>query len=347
VLTALRDGDGRRASLIALPPASPAAIVADRPLPLTATTSPRAIPVAAAAHLPADPAAPGSSRLVLAATSTPWPGEVTVTEDAGGAELAALTRKAGLGVLVAPFGPGPLAVWDDANALRVTLYSGHLAAADDPAVLAGANRIAVETDGGGWEIVGFAAATLTAPATYELRHLLRGQGGTGAAMGAAAMGNRVMVLDGAVAADPVPIDWLGATLALHAFGGRADPTGTPLTAAIELAPALPLAPVHLAARRDPAIGDVTLSWVRCSRADTGAWTAMEVPLDAAPEAYVVSVLAGSAPVRTLSATAPAAVYAAADQIADFGVLPAAFTFTVAQVSPTLGPGLAAEGAFSD
>jgi hypothetical protein len=43
---------------------------------------------------------------------------------------------------------------------------------------------------------------------------------------------------------------------------------------------------------------------------------------------------------------PAAVYAAADQIADFGSLPAAFTFTVAQVSPILGPGLAAEGAFS-
>jgi hypothetical protein len=346
VLTALRDGDSRRASLVALPPAAPAAIVADRPLPVTATTSTRAIPVAAVAHLPADPDAPGGSRLVLAATSTPWPGEVTVTEDASGAELAALTRRAGLGILAAPLGPGPLAVWDDASVLRVTLYCGHLAAAEEPAVLAGANRIAVETGGGSWEIIGFANATLTAPSTYELRHLLRGQGGTGAAMGAAAAGNRVMVLDGAVATDPVPIDWLGTTLALHVFGGRTDPTGTPLTAAIGLAPALPLAPVHLAARRDPASGDVALSWVRCSRGDTGSWTATEVPLDATPEAYAVTILAGPTPVRTISAQAPSAVYAAADQIADFGSLPAAFTFTVAQLSPTLGPGLGAEGAFS-
>ena len=47
----------------------------------------------------------------------------------------------------------------------------------------------------------------------------------------------------------------------------------------------------------------------------------------------------------LDVTAPAATYTAADQIADFGTLPAAFDFTVAQLSPVFGPGAAGEGRF--
>jgi hypothetical protein len=41
-----------------------------------------------------------------------------------------------------------------------------------------------------------------------------------------------------------------------------------------------------------------------------------------------------------------AVYAAAEQIADFGALPARFAFAVEQVSPVLGPGHGAQGEFS-
>jgi len=47
----------------------------------------------------------------------------------------------------------------------------------------------------------------------------------------------------------------------------------------------------------------------------------------------------------LESASPAASYGAADQVSDFGVLPAVFNFTVVQVSPVLGGGHAAEGAF--
>jgi hypothetical protein len=70
-----------------------------------------------------------------------------------------------------------------------------------------------------------------------------------------------------------------------------------------------------------------------------------VPLDNVPEAYAVSILDGTTLVRTLDAAAPAATYEAADQVADFGVLPAGFDFAVAQLSPIYGTGHPAAGSF--
>jgi hypothetical protein len=46
-------------------------------------------------------------------------------------------------------------------------------------------------------------------------------------------------------------------------------------------------------------------------------------------------------VRTLTATAPSVLYAAADEIADFGVPQAHLSVRVAQLSATVGRGFAA------
>lgn len=194
-------------------------------------------------------------------------------------------------------------------------------------------------------MIGFAGAELVSAGRYRLSELLRGLGGTDVAMGPAAAGNRVVVLDGNVAVLPMEPDWLGGELALRAYAGRLDATGTPLTTAISLGPVLPLPPVHLRADRDEA-GDVTLSWVRRSRADAGSWAAAEVPLEHAPENYRVTILDGSEPVRTIEVSAPTANYAAAAQLDDFGALPATFDFTVAQVSPVFGAGHAGGASFN-
>jgi hypothetical protein len=165
------------------------------------------------------------------------------------------------------------------------------------------------------------------------------------AIGPAAAGNAVILLDATVAADPVPVDWLGETLPLRSYAGSSDPSGTAFSASIDLPPALPLAPVHLSAVRDPGTGDVTLGWIRCSRSDTDSWATTDAPFDVVPEAYAVTILDGLTPVRVVSAATPEATYSSAEQTADFGGLPANFAFTVAQLSPTLGPGLAATGEF--
>ena len=345
VLTSLRDGVARTASLTALAATADVAIVDDRPLPAAGIAPPVSVPVVVGMQLPADSGQPGASRLLLAATASPWPGSVEITIETTGAALATLTRNAAMGELASALGAGPTAVWDDASRLGVTLYAGHLAAADELAVLAGSNRLAVETDSGEWEIIGFANAVLTGPQSYAMTRLLRGQGGTGQAVGTASAGNRVLVLDAAVAAEAVPADWLGETVTLRAYAGRTDAIGTAFPVDIGLAPELPLAPVHLTATRDRASGDIAFAWVRCSRADTDSWNVADAPLDVLPEAYAVTILDGATAVRTLSVSTLSAVYPAAEQSADFGSLPDTFTFTVAQVSPTLGTGLPASGAF--
>ena len=70
----------------------------------------------------------------------------------------------------------------------------------------------METDAGQWEVLGFAGAELVAPGTYRLSGLLRGLGGSDVAMGASAVGNRVVLLDDRVSVLPVEAGWLGDTL---------------------------------------------------------------------------------------------------------------------------------------
>jgi hypothetical protein len=119
-----------------------------------------------------------------------------------------------------------------------------------------------------------------------------------------------------------------------------------LPLAIGAEPALPLAPVHLRAKRSPGSADVVLSWIRRSRGDANGWGVADATLDHAPEAYRVVIYDGVVVKRTIDVSAAGVTYAAAQQTADFGSPPAAFGFTVAQVSAMLGPGHVREGAFA-
>jgi hypothetical protein len=85
-------------------------------------------------------------------------------------------------------------------------------------------------------------------------------------------------------------------------------------------------------------GDIALRWVRRSRADTDSWAPDDAPLDWAPEAYRVEIYDGASLVRTIEASASAATYTAAQQVADFGGPAASFTWRVAQHSALYGPG---------
>lgn len=343
-ITELHDGTVRRVRARALPGNPEMAVTSDGPGAAPSAPPPRAVPLVVAAHLPPDPGDPGTTRLAIGATASPWPGAVTVVDALTGVRLVRLGQAAAIGETLEAVGEGPVAVWDAFGALTVRLYSGHLASADDLPVLAGTNRLALETSLG-WEVIGFAAAELVAPATYRLSRLLRGLGGTEAAMAATVPGARVMVLDTRVALMTLPPGWLGGEGTMRAYAGATDVEGIALTVATGLEPALPLAPVHLSARRDPASGDIALSWIGRSRADTGNWAFAEVPGDGVPDDWLVSILDGDAALREIVVAGTATTYPAAQQAADFGGLPASFDFAVRRVSPVLGPGLAAKGAF--
>ena len=62
---------------------------------------------------------------------------------------------------------------------------------------------------------------------------------------------------------------------------------------------------------------MTFSWIRRTRIDGDSWLG-EVPLGEDSERYAVDILSGSTVLRTLDAAAPSVLYAAADEIADFG-----------------------------
>jgi len=86
---------------------------------------------------------------------------------------------------------------------------------------------------------------------------------------------------------------------------------------------------------------VTFTWIRRTRIDGDSWVG-EVPLGEDSEQYALDILSGGDVVRTLAATAPSALYAASDEIADFGVPQATLHVRVTQLSATVGRGFAAD-----
>ncbi len=337
----IRDGLSRQIKARTLPSNTSVATAIDRPLAPGGGEFVEVLPLVALAHLPPVPDDPGRSRLVVAGYAQPWPGHLLVTDETTGAAVADLSRRAAIGETVAEFEIGPLGIWDLGNAIEVNLLSGHLAAVDELAVLAGSNRIAVES-GGNWEVIGFEVADLVAPGHFRLSRLLRGLEGTQPV--AAAAGCRVIVLDDRVVSLPVEPQLLGEERTFSIYAGSSDVTGTVWPVTTGMTPALPLPPAQLRARRTPD-GSVALSWVRRSRADGDGWGVVESPLEHQPEAYRVTILNGSMLVRTLTSATPSVSYGAAEQMADFGALPAGFGFSVAQISPVLGVGHVATGEF--
>src|SRR5690606_32744436 len=125
-------------------------------------------------------------RPFVAAHAVPWPGEMAVfrSGSSDGFELLpASGGRARIGVLVSDFWPGPTSRFDLGNVLVVDLLSGTLESVTDLALFGGANALAGECGPGMWEIVQAGAAELLAPGRYRLTRLLRGQRGTGGAMG--------------------------------------------------------------------------------------------------------------------------------------------------------------------
>jgi hypothetical protein len=66
---------------------------------------------------------------------------------------------------------------------------------------------------------------------------------------------------------------------------------------------------------------------------------MEVPLGEEREAYEVDILSGSGVLRTIEASAPGVLYAAADELADFGAPQPSLTVRIAQLSAAVGRGI--------
>ena len=282
----------------------------------------------------------------LAVFADPWPGPVAIWRSVDGTsfeQLAIAEAPATLGETLDDLPVGPTSRWDHVHSMRARLYGGTLASAADSLVLDGRNVAAVQNAGGAWEVLQFANAELVDSDTYQLSRLLRGQAGSEWAMAAPlAAGAPFVVLDRHVLALTRSLDDLGRPMQLRIVAANRD-YGDPAALALTVTPqptALePLSPVHVRGRRTGA--GVEVSWTRRTRIDGDNWAPADVPLGEDSEAYEVDILSGSSVLRTLNAGTSSTTYAAADEIADFGVPQASLSIRVTQLSATVGRGISA------
>lgn len=280
----------------------------------------------------------------VAAARSPWPGGIAFyrsPESSGFSLVASVIRAATTGELLDPLPPGPEGRLDRAAAVRVHLDSGVLSSCSELAMLAGANAAAIETAPEVWEVIQFQFAELVATETWRLSTLLRGQAGTERAMLAtAAAGARFVLLDAAVTPVALTRDQIGLSFNYRYGPANRDLGDADYTTASHTFAGLglkPLSPVHVRGRR-AANGDLALSWIRRTRQGGDSWIAAEVPLAEDGEAYEIEILSGASVRRVLSSTVPAALYSAADQIADFGAVQSSVAVRVYQLSAFLGRG---------
>ncbi len=302
-------------------------------------------PVAAALDLPNLSAESPVVLSRLAVFAEPWPGAVAVWAARDGASYA----RAGLALAPSVIGEtlddlraGPAALWHRAD-VRVKLYGGALSSASDVAVLAGANAAALRNADGQWEVIQFAQAELIGERTYRLSRLLRGQGGSEWAMAPLlAAGAPFVLLDGHAVPIASGSEARDRSLSLKIVAAGRD-TADAAALALDVTPGdtalRPLAPVHLRAVRGAA--GVTLRWIRRTRVDGDSWSG-EVPLGEDSERYEIDIMSAGEVKRTLSSATPTVLYAAADELADFGAARPFLTVRVAQLSATVGRGFAAQ-----
>jgi hypothetical protein len=268
-----------------------------------------------------------------------WRGGVLYRSTDGGLDYAAaanLTAYGVIGTALDILGPGPTDYWDEGGTLTVTFLHPDMTLESRPhlAVLNGANAALV-----GEEIIQFRNATLNPDGSYTLAGLLRGRRGTDHAIPGHGSDEDFVLLS---PAGLVPVE-----AGLSALGKDYLYKGVSVGQLIGDVSAeaftyaglnfKPFCPVHLKGVRAVG-GDLTITWVRRTRA-AGDWLdGADVPLGEEQERYEVDILDSGTVVRTIEATSPAVTYSAADQISDFGATQASVTVAVHQISATIGRG---------
>jgi hypothetical protein len=279
----------------------------------------------------------------IAVAAAPWPGQVALWSsptEAGFALNTTLDRPALVGVTETPLVSGAAGRWERGPALRIRLSSGQISAAEEAAVLAGANALAIgDGSPSGWEVLQFADATLVGPSTYDISTRLRGQLGTDATMPSVwPSGSLVVLLDAGM--KQISLAQSARGLARHYRIGDAargyDGAGVVAqTLSFEGIGLRPYAVCHL--RKSGDLGTpLQFTWVRRTRIDGDSWQSVEVPLGEETESYRLRVRMGATILREVVTSQPLWTYPLAQQAAD-GV-GAGAVVEVAQLSTSFGAG---------
>jgi len=273
-----------------------------------------------------DPSSP-----LVAAFASPWTPMALHTSPTGTEFVPALTldAPATLGRLTTTLPVSAPFRWSDTQ-VDVTLAGGALLSADRLAVLSGANTAALRHPSGQWEVVQFRQATLTAPRTYRLSGILRGQAGTAPLIAPLPPGTRFVLIDAALKRLPLIADDIAREIHLRHGPARLpfdDESYRSDIFALAGAAHRPYAPAHLRAWEEG--GTLHLSWTRRTRTGGDNWQ-IEPPLGEETERYRIRIEANDQLVLEAETTTPAHAWTRTTT--------APLIVTVAQVSAITGPG---------
>ncbi|HEY8064645.1 MAG TPA: glycoside hydrolase/phage tail family protein [Methylosinus sp.] len=278
----------------------------------------------------------------IAGFADPWPGALAIWRKIGSSfeSIGLIEKRATIGQTLDALAPGPLGRFDRGASVTVKLGSGGLASVDDSSAFALRSAMAIRGEDGAWEIFAFTRAELVATNTYRLSRLLRGIGGEDAlASRSVAAGAIVVLLDDAIA--PLAVDVAEIESArIYRVGpadrGHDDPTYVELEVAATRKALLPYSPTRARARRTAE--GVAISFTRRGRIDADAWESFDIPLGEASEAYEIVVALPGGGARALSAATNSALYAASDELADFGAPQTSLAVQIFQIGARVGRG---------
>lgn len=258
---------------------------------------------------------PGRPRLVAAAAGAE-PGwrraELLASFDGGGswAPAGATAPAAVIGTALGALPAAGSALVDERGGVEVELLNEAMwiESRSDAALADGANLALL-----GDELIQFGTAEPLGGRRFRLTRLLRGRRGTEWACAIHAAGDRFILVEaGSLAAIDAPPGSLGGEARLLGQG-LGDPDGVLALATVTGEAMRPPAPVHLKAERR-GNGDLSLTWVRRSRAGWVWLSGVDTPLGEETESYRLT-LAGAGVERSLTVSAPACLYSAAEQAA--------------------------------
>lgn len=286
------------------------------------------------------PALPGDSpteaklRIAACGISSGWQGaNILRLSDFGDSLLADMTSPCVIGSTIHSLGNGVSQRIDYQHALDVSLLGdAALTSVSLEAMLGGANVALV-----GNEVIQFAHAENLGEGVYRLSTMLRGRLGSERYCTGHTPTERFVLLDPAVTAVPVVPTEMG-----NHWNIRAVSVGSPLDIGTEFGTTLavqslkPYSPVHVHARKSG--GDILIGWTRRARIDGAMRSGVDIPLMEEREEYEARVMSGSTIKRSWRVNSPGVLYTAAQQVADFGVVPASLSLQIAQVSALVGLG---------
>lgn len=238
-------------------------------------------------------------------------------------------------------------LWDRANSIQVLIKGGTLTSATEAEINADRSiNQAVIGAQDRWEVINFTTATLLGDDVWELSGFLRGRRGTEWACDTHLAGDEFWLAED-LKRDTYGLSSVGTT---EQFKGQTlgrDPIGAPEIEVTLSGDSLkPYAPANLAAERDLATGDWTITGVRRTRLG-GDWVGgTSIPLSEASEDYDVVIMSGDTEVRSLTVTIDgdgnfSATYSASNQSTDFGSAQATIDIAAYQISDAVGRGFAA------